>query len=190
MDKATLVKSDLEIGGRIIDALSRAKMPVTLFDWNFVPELDEWQLIVATPWYHTRGPRETYSRLIEALQNAGIYQETPIRRIIIKSPDDLLVKNLEREVKSLREGNIHIVDQSTGSQQRYSVVFAPFAGPGGAVPARHFSGREQLRGFLEDDLHIPRSTVDEALADLARKRSASLLGVQLTLRDAKRFGLA
>src|SRR5580698_2269653 len=109
MDKTALVKSDLEIESRVLAALSKAKIPVTLCDLNYVEPLQEWQLVIATPWYDSRGPRESYDRVFQALQDAGIYEETPIRRISVTSPNDQLVKTLERDVKVRTEGAVHIV---------------------------------------------------------------------------------
>ncbi len=191
MDKATLVKSDLEMEGSVLSALSLAKVPVTLCQLNYVPQLDEWQLVIATPWYDTKGPRQAYARVIEVLQEAGIYQDVPIRRVFLKSPEDPSVKALERDLRGITEGAVHIVQYSKApSNSRYSVIFAPYTGTGGAVPSRRFTNPEQLRHFLENDLYISRSSVDEALSELNRKASASILSVQLTRKDARRLGIA
>lgn len=174
-----------------MEALSRTKIPVTLCDWNYDPELDEWQLILATPWYDSKGPLQANSLVIKALQDAGIYQDAPIRRLSIRSPEDPLVKDLQHEAKERTEGSIHIVDYSSPSgNDEYSVIFAPYTGPGGAVPAKRLSGREELRKFLKNRLHIWPAVVDEALAELARKGNASIPQVQLTTREARRLGLA
>ncbi len=190
MDKATLVKSDLEIEGRVLAALSSAKIPVTLSDLTYVPQLGEWQLIVATPWYDSKGPRESYTRVIKAFQNAGIYEDIPIRRLFLKSPADPLVKALERDVKIRTEGTIHIVRSSKAQGYSYAVTFAPFTGPGGVVPARRFAGSDDLRSFLEDDLYISPSSIDEALLELERKGSASIFNVQLTRKELRKLSLA
>ena len=191
MDTATLVRSDLEIEGLVMEALSRARMPVRLCDWNYVPQLDEWQLIIATPWYDSKGPRESYSRVIKAFQDAGIYQDVPMRRVFLRSPEDALVKALEQEIRDRKEGAIHILEYGAPDHNKqYSVIFAPFAGPGGAVPAKRFASFEELRGFLDRRLHIRRSSVDEALAELTRRGSASIFHVQLTTREARKLGLA
>lgn len=191
LDKATLVRSDLDIGGRVMAALGRARIPVTLFDWNYVPQLDEWQLIIGTPLYDSKGPREAYTRVFSALKEAGIYQDVPLLRISLRSPQDHLVKALEREMKTEQEGVIHIVDYSKhGHNRQYSVVFSPFSAPGGAVPSRRVSGIEELRELLEERLHIGKSSVDEALLELERRGSASIFHVALTKRQAKMLGLA
>ena len=190
MDKATLVRTDLEIEGRVLVALSLAKIPVTLSHLNYVAQLDEWQLIIATPWYDSKGPRETYSRVFKALQDAGIFEGIPTRRLFLKSPADPLVKALERDVKHKTEGSIHVLaDRKPVHERRYTVIFAPYTGSGGAVPARRFVGSDKLRSFLEDDLYISRSSIDEALSELGRKGSASIFNVQLTRKELKRLAL-
>lgn len=188
MDKAALVKSDLEIEGLVLEALSRAKIPVTLCVWHYAPQLEEWQLIIATPWHDSKSPRTAYSSVINALSDAGIYPDVPMRRIFVLGPKDTFIKALEREVKTSTEGAIHIVESRPN--RSYSVVFSPFIGPGGAVPAHKLAGLNELREFLDKRLHIPRASVDQALADLKRKRNASILGVQLTNREARKNRLA
>ena len=191
MDKTTLVKNDLDTEGRVLNALSLAKIPATLVDLDYVSSLEEWQLVIATPLYDSKGPREAYSRVIKALQDVGIYQYVPIRRVSVKSPSDPSVRALAAEVKAKTEGAIHILKFGTPTHpEQYSVIFAPFSGPGGAVPSRRFQGRAQLRTFLEDEIGIAPSSVDEAFADLQRRGSASILQVQLTPKEAKRYGLA
>jgi hypothetical protein len=191
VDKATLVRRDLDIGGRVMAALSRAKIPLTLFDWNYVSNLDEWQLVIATPWYDSKGPREAISRIFAALQDAGVYQDVPLLRISVKSPHDPEVKALEREVKTETEGVIHIVSYaSSGHGERYSVSFSPFAGSGGAVPSKIVLGTDALQEFLEERLHIGRSSVEEALRELRYKGNTSIFHVRLTNRQAKTLGLA
>ena len=189
MDKTTLVRSDLDTQGRVLNALSQAKIPASLVDLNYVPQLDEWQLVIATRLYDEKGPQEAYSRVIKALQDVGIYEFIPIRRVFLKSPLDPSVKALEAEVKIKTEGEIYIF--AVGARTaHYSVIFAPFAGPGGAVPSRRFDGLNNLQIFLEDDVGVSRSSVDEAVDELERNGSASIFRVQLTRREAKKIGLA
>jgi hypothetical protein len=192
MDKTTVVRSDLDTQGRVLNALSQAKIPASLVDLDYVPQLDEWQLVIATRLYDNKGPQEAYSRVIKALQAVGIYEEIPIRRVFLKSPSDPSVKALEAEVKLKTEGEIYIfVDTlyASADQHSYSVIFAPFSGPGGAIPSRRFDGLNLLQTFLEDEVGISRSSVDDALDELKRKGSASF-HVQLTRREAKKLGLA
>ena len=71
MDQATLVKQDRLIEAQVLDALDRASIPVTLCEWNYVPQLEEWQLIIATPWYDSKRPRTAYRAVVDAFEKAG-----------------------------------------------------------------------------------------------------------------------
>jgi len=190
VDKTTLVRSDLETRGQIQSALSLAHIPVTLVEVDYIQQLDEWQIFVATPLFDSKGPAEANSRVIKALQDLGIYKGIPIRRVFVKSPSDPAIKALEAEVRVRTEGAIHILATHANHEAPYSVIFSPFSGPGRAVPSRMFNSSDQLRGFLEDDIGIPRSSVDDALTEIRQKGSASVFHVQLTRREAKRLGLA
>jgi len=188
-----LVRSDIEVEGLVLDALSRARVPVTLCVWNYIPQLEEWQLVVASPWVDTRGPHEANGRILEALSDAGVYQSIPIRRLLVLSPQDPTARALERDVRVKTEGAIHIIREDQNHPTlgaRYSVIFAPFAGPGGAIPAKKVFGDDLLRQFLGSQIGIPQTLIDDAIGELARKGNASIFHVQLTNREAKKLGLA
>jgi hypothetical protein len=69
MAKTVLVSpTEVEIRGLVLEALSQTEIPVTFCDWNYVEQLGEAQLIIATPWYDDKGPRTTYSAVIDALK--------------------------------------------------------------------------------------------------------------------------
>lgn len=191
MDKAALVANDLEIEGSVVAAFSRAQIPVTAVDWDWVPQLGEWQLIVVTSLHDTKGPREAYARIIAALSEARVYQSIPIRKLFVKSPEDPVAKKLVRELKTIGEGSIHILreGQSNRGNQAYSVVFAPYSGSGGAIPSVKFTNDDDLRHFLGRRLAIDSYLIDDAFAKLSKKGSASILNVQLSLRHAKKLNL-
>lgn len=184
MDQTVLVKSDRDVGAQVMEALSRARVPVTLVDWTYVPELDEWQLVIATPWYETRGPRAAFGAVVDALQNAGIYARVPVRRMFVRSPEDPVVKAIKKERK---EGFLHLLKH--GANQ-YSAIFAPVTGTGGAVPVRHFSDVDELRSFLADDLHLTSNAISQAMAEMQRTQASSIYPIELTAREMKRLGFA
>jgi hypothetical protein len=191
VDKDALVANDLEVEGLVIAALSRARIPVTAVEWNWVPQLHEWQLVVVTSLYDTKGPREAYSRIIEALSTAGVYQSVPIRKLFVKSPEDPFAQELVRQLKFTAEGTIHILRNVPGaSHPKYSVVFAPYLGTGGAIPSVRLQDDNELHSFLEKRVGIPRYDVDQALRQLAQKGNASIFNVQLNLRRARKLNLA
>ena len=185
MAKAVLVsQKDIEILGLVLDALNQAQIPVTFCDWNYVEQLGEAQLIIATPWYDTKGPRATYSALIDALQSAGSYEKVPMRRVYLKSPEDPLVELLEAEEPD--EGFLHVLRHRDGS---YSVLFAPLSGPGGPVPARHFSDESETKEFLLDRLHLSQVAAQEAFSEVAQHGNGAVV-TRLTASQLHRSGLA
>jgi hypothetical protein len=189
MDTTALVnKRDGVIEGLIMEALSRIKMPVTLLRWNSVPEMEEPQLIIATPWYDLKGPRATWDAAIDAFQQAGIYEQVPMRRVFLMSPNDSLVKSLEQPFS---EGWLHLLrGLSPGGAEEYSASFAPLLESEGRIPIRRFSRLEKLRNFLVDTLRIRPRLADDALDELNNTRSATISPVSLTVRELKRAGLA
>lgn len=191
MDKTTLVgKRDREIQGTLLYALHCAEIPVTFLDWDFVPQLDEFQLVVATPLFDTAGPRAANDRVLKALKRAGIYEKMPIRKLFVKSPKDPTVKILEQEARLRAEGDVHIVANPTANTISYFIMFTPYVSGGGAVRARSVSGEAALREFLEGQLEIFPEYVGAAVAQLSRRGNATIPHVQLTLKKVRRLGLA
>jgi len=189
MDQTVLVKNDLDVGAQVLEALSRVRFPITLGEWIYVPELEEWHMILATPWYDSKGLRTTYRALVDALQAAGIYERVPMRRVIVKSPSDPIVKALRQEVKEQKQGTAHILKHGS----KYSFIFPAailLADAGGPMPVVRFSNTEDLRTFLARELHLKSSAIEDSLDDLTHGGSASIFPVTLNSRDVKRLGLA
>jgi hypothetical protein len=191
MDQAVLVERDVDIAGRVLEALSRTRMPVSFADWYYVPQLEEWQLVIATPWCDTKGPITAWSAFVNALESAGIHEEVPTRRVFLKSPNDPLVKSLEDEAREGMHGFLHIAHHPTPDGQReYSVIFAPVSGRGGPVPSMQFSNRQDLEKFLASRLQLRKTAVSDALFEVDKQGYASIFPVQLSFRELKKSGLA
>ena len=168
-----------------MEALSRVPIPVTFCEWNYVPHLEEWQLVIASPWFDSKGPLNTYGALVKALQKTGIYERVPMRRVFVRSPDDPLVKTLQREAKEQHQGFVHILRHGSD----YSLIFPPLYGSGGPVSARRFSRLGDLKQFLTDDLNLKLTSIEEALDETKRSGAGSIYPVPMTARKAKKLGL-
>lgn len=191
MDQAALVKSDGIVGARVLEALERVDMPIAFCTWNYVPQIQEWHLIIATPWHDTKGPRSAYRAAIDALDKAGIYRNVPIRRVILKSPNDPFVKLLQhlqqQETRTEWRGFVHILQhRGNGKEQAYSIVFTPSTSEG-AAPVLRFSTVDDLRSFLADELHVNTNSVQDALAEMRRTGAASIFPVTLSTRRLKKL---
>lgn len=215
MATATLVNSDIEIGRRIVAALTRASIPVTVYLWAFIPQLQEWQFIVATPLVDTKGPLAAYGEVNKALQKEGVFDDIPLRRIFLRSPSDRVLKSLEKDSRAVPQesfrvvnepiagnfvedayvysGSIHIVQLGSSRGMcpgKYSLIYTPYSGPGGAAPSLQMDGIESVRQFLLRKLRIYSSVVEAALDELSTKGSTSIPNVQLSHSELRRLGLA
>jgi hypothetical protein len=189
MDQATLVKGDRVIEAQVLEALDRARIPVTLCEWNYVPELQEWQLVIATPWHDSKGPRTTYRAVVDALEKAGIYKRVPMRRVFLMSPGDALVGRFLEESRTHWDGFVHILrNQGNGRPEEFSLVFAPVTQDGFA-PVKPFSTLDALKSFLIENLHVNSTSLQEALHELRRTGAGSIYPVTLTTRQMKKLGL-
>lgn len=174
-----------------MEALSRTKIPITVCKWIYLPELEEWHLVVASPWYDTKGPLKTSGAVIDALERAGIYKKVPMRRVRVTSPDNPLAMSPQQKVREPREGFVHILKQTRPNNgDQYSLIFAPISGPGGALPARRFSTLDDLRLFLAKDLHLRSGSIEDAIDEMKRTGASSVHPVSLRIRHAKKLGLA
>jgi len=214
MATATLVNSDIDVGRRIVAALTRAAIPVTVYLWAFIPQLQEWQFIIATPLVDSKGPLAAYGEVNSALQKAGVFDEIPSRRIFLRSPSDRVLRSLEKESKSvpqeafrvvnqqiagnfvedayLYSGSIHIVEIQRAARDllgKYQVIYAPYTGPGGAAPSVKLDGRDALREFLEHTLSIRRDVVERAFREIGDGGSATIPNIQISRSELRRLGL-
>jgi len=181
MDQTFLVNNDREIGVEVLEALNRAKVPVTLSDWIFVPELDEWQMILAMPWLDSKGVRAAYTALVNTLTGAGIYERVPIRRVVIRSPADPAVEALRRKAKDHRQAVLYVLKHG----QRYSVVYPAVTSTG----VRDFQDRGQLLRFLSQDVGLRPRVIEDALDQVKRNGVGSIGSLSLSAREAKKLGL-
>ena len=191
MDQAPLVNNDIEVEAKVVSALSRADIPVTAVEWTWVPQLDEFQLVVVSRWVDERGPREVYIKILAALKDAGVYDSIPLRKLFVKGPNDPVAQKLIEEIKQVTEGSVHILKHRTRARtDEYSLVFAPYLGSGGSIPSKQLTSSDDLRHFLEKQLAIPGYVVDQALTELGQKDSTTIFNVQLSLRRARKLNLA
>ncbi|MGD0823282.1 MAG: hypothetical protein ABR908_01780 [Terriglobales bacterium] len=213
MATAALVSHDIDVGRRIVAALTRASIPVTVYLWAFIPQLQEWQFMIATPLVDSKGPRAAYGEVNRALQKEGILDDLPLRRIFLRSPSDKVLKFLEKESKAAPQEAFRVVNEriagdfvedaylytgsidiysvkSAGSaEEKFLVIYIPV--PGGGV-AREVPvwGVERLRDFLAKDIGIDRKSVEQAIKDFPTKEHITIPNLTLKRSKLERLGLA
>src|SRR5580704_9972543 len=96
-------------------------------------------------------------------------QTGTVRRVRVTSPKDPLVQALKQQVKEQNQGFIHILKPlRPHNGDPYSLIFAPVAGSGGALPARRFASLGDLEVFLGQNLHLKPSSILDAIHELKR----------------------
>jgi len=213
MVTAALVRHDIDVGRRIVAALTRANIPVTVYLWAFVPEREEWQFIVATPLVDSKGPLDAYNEVNRALQGGGLVDGLALATVFLRSPNDRVLKSLEKESKSvpnetfrvvnapiagnfvedayLYHGSIDIMALANArgvASKKYSVVYLPHSG-GGTAPSRQVEGNEAMKDFLASKLRLRRELVESTLKELTEVGSVSVPNLHLRTHDLKRVGM-
>lgn len=214
---ALVDKSSIDLGRRVIAALNRAGILVTVGLWAFAPDSEEWQLTIATPLVDEVGPLAAYGKVQKALQKTGVADEFPPRRIFLRSPKDRVIRSLEKESRALENlghedyrlvnapiegsfveeaylytGSIDILrtnEPRGNAEAKYSVIYVPGSG-GGVARAVPIQGLTRLRDFLGREIGLHRESVQRAIRDLAEKGDAAIPNVPLKPSKLKRLGLA
>jgi len=213
MATATLVNSDIEIGRQIVTALTRARIPVSVYLWAFVPQLQEWQFIIATPLVDSKGPLAAYGEVNRVLRKEGLFDDTPLKRVFLRSPSDRVLKSLEKESRAVPQESFRIVNEQiagnfvedayvyggsifivkAGSsrpdpREYYSIIYSPRSGPRPPAPQLRKT-IEEVQQFLEEGLRMDKHTVDLQIAKLRTGQSA-LIPVSLTPHQLRDLELA
>jgi hypothetical protein len=95
MDKAAMVSIDISRGSEVVDALERAKVKVSAALWAFLPEYEDWRLIVSARQLDLPDLRDAYGLLHRSLAPAGfVPRNTP--PIMIFPTKDPFIRELRR----------------------------------------------------------------------------------------------
>lgn len=126
MDKAALVSVDLERGREVIEALERTNVKVSIAIWAYLPEYEDWRLIVSAREFDELGTRDAYRLLHKSLSAAQLQlEETP--PVMILRVSDLFIRELRRifgkakSVEGMRLGGQMIGDRFVEDAYAYRV---------------------------------------------------------------------
>ncbi len=71
MVKEQLTGSTIGAGAELTRKLDESGLPVTTALWLFGPDLNEWRLLFASPEVATRGPRDVFEKIQQAINQLG-----------------------------------------------------------------------------------------------------------------------
>ena len=90
-----MVSVDIDKGAELVEALERAKVKVNVAAWMYLPEYEDWRLVVAARQFDSLDLLDAYGLLHESLAPAGFTaRNTPT--IMILRMADPFIKELRR----------------------------------------------------------------------------------------------
>lgn len=101
MVKEQLTPAMVDAGADLTAMLDELGVPVTSALWLFVPDLNEWRLLFASPDVSTKGPRDVYEKIrlaIDRLGPGGV--SVPLSVVGLLDPDADLVRLLKAAIKT------------------------------------------------------------------------------------------
>jgi hypothetical protein len=216
MDKTTLVESDIRLGNQIIAHLGAAGVDIEDALWVYSPQIEEWRLFIASGLVDKSGPIAAYDALLRALRQGGMLDKVPYRRISLLSPADPMFAKLRfafglrkkqasglpkkqgfegvglrtPEEAYVYEGSIHILRVDRPNRvASYLVMFAPYRGPGGAMPTRELAGEQELQQFLVKEVAVLETIGQNVIGELKLRGSATIDRIRAKEKELKRWGL-
>lgn len=120
MVKEAMAADLIKKGREFIQELNKKDLQVKVALWMLSSEKNEWQLIIATPRYDTKGPLQVYSQIQSALtEQENLNGLIELEDIIVISPHDILIQHVKKSLPVNQEGEL--VTSSSGSVGHGSV---------------------------------------------------------------------
>ncbi len=100
MDQTVLVDSEIVLGKKAAEAFDKSGPPAQCVFWLYAADAGEWRLTVVTRVVDDDGPRAAYSRIARALDDNGLADSLPLRRVTAMETQAPLVQLLRRAVRT------------------------------------------------------------------------------------------
>lgn len=106
MAQDTVVKEQLtdemiEAGAQLTQKLDELGLSIPVAMWLFMPDINEWRLVFASPQLSTEGPKEVYKKIEEARTALGIKLERlPLSAIGLMDTNHQLVQLLRTALRT------------------------------------------------------------------------------------------
>jgi len=100
MDKAILVKENIEDGKRLIEALDKSNFRLTGALWFYLADSNEWRLLLVSPLLDRLGPRGSYSIIQSVIKDQPPSFGIPLEYISVKSPKNELIRLLKVAIRT------------------------------------------------------------------------------------------
>lgn len=100
MDKIFLDLKYIEDGERLIKELDKTDFGVHSSFWNYMENINEWRLIIATKLLRQFGPKESYGRLQKIIYSMKPLLSFSLSNITVLADDNILIQVLSTVIKT------------------------------------------------------------------------------------------
>lgn len=101
MVKEQLTSGMIDAGAELVRKLDELGLVLTAAFWFFMPEINEWRLLFASPDVSQKGPRDVYARIQLAIDQLGdSASAAPLSAIGLMEADAELVKVLRTAIRT------------------------------------------------------------------------------------------
>jgi hypothetical protein len=116
MDKATLVRMDVDSGPKVVDALDQSGLKVSVAVWAVLPEYEGPRLVLASPFFDESSPLKAYGIVLDALREREIATQeiSPLLILRMKDPFIQSLRKLFAKAKSVN--GMHLGGQTLGGR--------------------------------------------------------------------------
>jgi hypothetical protein len=91
----------IDAGAELTAKLDESGLPITTALWLFVPDLNEWRLLFASPEVATKGPRDVYEKIRKVVSQLGEKASAvPLSIIGVMDADADLVRLLKVAIQT------------------------------------------------------------------------------------------
>lgn len=98
--KEQLTDAMIHSGAELTSKLDENGVPIVAALWFFVPEVNEWRLLFASPEVSTQGPRAVYEKIRRAVEELGSDAAIPLSMIAVLDAEADLVRLLKAAIRT------------------------------------------------------------------------------------------
>ena len=96
--KNVITKAMKEAGEALLHLLDAAHLNISTMLWDYSPELNDWQLVIASPDVTTQGRMNIYKKIQDILLVMPAEHAIPLRYITVVDNNDPLVSSLSKAI--------------------------------------------------------------------------------------------
>lgn len=100
MVETALVEREIALGQVVTEALDCSGLDVRASLWQYMPDVADWWLVIATPLVDEEGPLAAYAWISKVLRQREFNDQLPLRRVSAVSPKEPLVRALSRAIST------------------------------------------------------------------------------------------